>query len=68
LLFSGLLKNTLFALRQAQGERKRYCEQGGFPFVVSLSNHDILIKAYNLWRNLFEERVSLIETAAVKPD
>jgi hypothetical protein len=34
-----LLKNTLFALRQAQGERKIYCERRGFPFVVSLSSH-----------------------------
>jgi hypothetical protein len=34
-----LLKNTLFALLQVQGERKIYCEQRGHPFVVSLPNH-----------------------------
>ncbi|MCG6939260.1 MAG: class I SAM-dependent methyltransferase [Gammaproteobacteria bacterium] len=33
-----------------------------------LVGNDILTKAYNLHRNLDEERVSLIETVAVKPD
>lgn len=32
-----------------------------------LVGNDILTKAYNLHRNLDEERVSLIETVAVKP-
>jgi hypothetical protein len=32
-----------------------------------LVGNDILTKAYNLRRNLDEERVSLIETVAVKP-
>ncbi|MDH5612115.1 MAG: class I SAM-dependent methyltransferase [Gammaproteobacteria bacterium] len=36
--------------------------------VHMLVGHDILTKAYNLRRNLDEERVSLIETVAVKPD
>lgn len=35
--------------------------------VHMLVGHDILTKAYNLHRNLEEERVSLIETVAVKP-
>ena len=33
-----------------------------------LVGNDILTKAYNLHRNLDEERVSLVETVAVKPD
>ena len=33
-----------------------------------LVGNDILTKAYNLHRNLDEERVSLIETVAIKPD
>lgn len=33
-----------------------------------LVGNDILTKAYNLHRNLDDERVSLIETVAVKPD
>ena len=32
-----------------------------------LVGNDILTKAYNLHRNLDEDRVSLIETVAVKP-
>ena len=32
-----------------------------------LVGNDILTKAYNLHRNLDDERVSLIETVAVKP-
>lgn len=36
--------------------------------VHMLVGHDILTKAYNLHRNLDEERVSLIETVAVKPN
>jgi hypothetical protein len=32
-----------------------------------LVGDDISIKAYNLHRNLDEDRVSLIETVAVKP-
>ena len=35
--------------------------------VHMLVGNDILVKAYNLHRNLDEERVSLIETVAVKP-
>lgn len=35
--------------------------------VHMLVGNDILTKAYNLRRNLDEERVSLIETVAVKP-
>ncbi len=47
-------------------------EPVGDPDLPELGTHllvgeDILTKAYNLKRNLFEERVSLIETAAVKP-
>lgn len=47
-------------------------EPRGEPDLPELGTHllvgnDILTKAYNLRRNLFEERVSLIETAAVKP-
>ena len=33
-----------------------------------LVGNDIQTKAYNLSRNLDEERVSLIETVAIKPD
>lgn len=33
-----------------------------------LVGNDILTKAYNLHRNLDDERVSLIETVAAKPD
>ena len=33
-----------------------------------LVGKDILTKAYNLHRNLDDERVTLIETVAVKPD
>ena len=36
--------------------------------VHMLVGNDILTKAYNLHRNLDEERVSLIETVAVKPE
>ncbi len=36
--------------------------------VHMLVGNDILTKAYNLHRNLDEERVSLIETVAIKPD
>ncbi len=36
--------------------------------VYMLVGDDIKTKAYNLRRNLDEERVSLIETVAVKPD
>ena len=36
--------------------------------VPATSRNDIQIKAYNLHRNLDEERVSLIETVAVKPN
>jgi hypothetical protein len=35
--------------------------------VHMLVGNDILTKAYNLHRNLDEERVSLIETVAIKP-
>lgn len=47
-------------------------EPTGEPQLPNLGTHllvgnDILAKAYNLKRNLFEERVSLIETAAIKP-
>lgn len=47
-------------------------EPKGEPSLPELGVHmlvgkDILTKAYNLHRNLEEERVSLIETAAVKP-
>ena len=37
------------------------------PGVHLLVGDDILTKAYNLHRNLDEERVSLIETVAVRP-
>ena len=48
-------------------------EPSGEPNLPELGVHllvgnDILTKAYNLHRNLDEERVSLIETVAVKPD
>jgi SAM-dependent methyltransferase len=48
-------------------------EPRGEPELPELGVHllvgnDILTKAYNLHRNLDEERVSLIETVAVKPD
>jgi hypothetical protein len=33
-----------------------------------LVGNDILTKAYNLHRNLEDERVSLIETVVVKPE
>jgi hypothetical protein len=36
--------------------------------VYLLVGNDIQAKAYNLHRNLDEERVSLIETVAVKPN
>jgi len=44
----------------------------GEPRLPELGVHllvgsDILIKAYNLHRNLDEERVSLIEAVAVRP-
>lgn len=47
-------------------------EPKGVPNLPPLGTHllvgnDILTKAYNLKRNLFENRVTLIETAAVKP-
>jgi len=48
-------------------------EPNGVPDLPELGVHllvgnDILTKAYNLHRNLDEERVSLIEAVAVKPD
>jgi hypothetical protein len=48
-------------------------EPAGEPDLPALGVHllvgnDILTKAYNLHRNLDDERVSLIETVAVKPD
>ena len=47
-------------------------EPAGEPDLPELGVHllvgnDILTKAYNLHRNLDEERVSLIETVAIKP-
>jgi len=47
-------------------------EPVGVPNLPPLGTHllvgnDILTKAYNLKRNLFEKRVTLIETAVVKP-
>jgi len=47
-------------------------EPVGAPNLPPLGTHllvgnDILTKAYNLKRNLFEQRVTLIETAAAKP-
>jgi hypothetical protein len=36
--------------------------------VYLLVGNDIQTKAYNLHRNLDEERVSLIEIVAIKPD
>lgn len=47
-------------------------EPTGDPVLPELGVHllvgnDILTKAYNLHRNLDEERVSLIETVAIKP-
>ena len=48
-------------------------EPQGEPDLPELGVHllvgkDILTKAYNLRRNLDEQRVSLIETVAVKPN
>lgn len=48
-------------------------EPMGEPDLPELGVHllvgsDILTKAYNLHRNLDEERVSLIEAVAIKPD
>ena len=48
-------------------------EPSGEPNLPELGVHmlvgeDILTKAYNLHRNLDEERVSLIETVAIKPE
>ena len=48
-------------------------EPTGEPDLPELGVHllvgnDILTKAYNLHRNLNEERVSLVEAVAVKPD
>lgn len=57
----------------AQQAFSQMTEPTGEPDLPDLGVHllvgnDILTKAYNLHRNLDEERVSLIETVAVKPD
>lgn len=57
----------------AQKAFSQMTEPRGKPDLPELGVHllvgnDILSKAYNLHRNLDEERVSLIETVAVKPD
>ncbi|MDH5485882.1 MAG: SAM-dependent methyltransferase, partial [Gammaproteobacteria bacterium] len=56
----------------AQQAFAQMAEPKGEPQLPELGAHllvgrDILTKAYNLRRNLDEERVSLIETVAVKP-
>ena len=56
----------------AQKAFARMTEPVGKPELPELGAHllvgdDILTKAYNLHRNLDEERVSLVETVAVKP-
>ncbi len=57
----------------AQKAFAQMTEPRGEPDLPELGVHllvgkDILLKAYNLHRNLDEERVSLIETVAVKPN
>jgi len=57
----------------AQKAFAHMAEPVGEPNLPELGVHllvgnDILTKAYNLHRNLDEERVSLIETVAIKPD
>ena len=57
----------------AQQAFSQMTEPKGEPELPELGVHmlvgnDILTKAYNLHRNLDDERVSLIETVAVKPD
>ena len=57
----------------AQKAFSQMTEPKGEPDLPELGVHllvgnDILTKAYNLHRNLDEERVSLIETVAVKPN
>ena len=57
----------------AQKAFSQMTEPRGEPDLPELGVHmlvgnDILTKAYNLHRNLGEERVSLIETVAIKPD
>lgn len=57
----------------AQKAFSQMTEPRGEPDLPELGVHmlvgnDILTKAYNLHRNLDEERVSLIETVAIKPD
>ncbi len=57
----------------AQQAFSQMTEPKGEPNLPELGVHmlvgnDILTKAYNLHRNLDEERVSLIETVAVKPN
>ena len=56
----------------AQQAFSQMTEPKGEPNLPELGVHllvgnDILTKAYNLHRNLDEERVSLIEAVAVKP-
>jgi SAM-dependent methyltransferase len=57
----------------AQKAFSQMTEPRGKPDLPELGVHllvgnDILAKAYNLHRNLDEERVTLVETVAVKPD
>lgn len=57
----------------AQKAFSQMTEPAGEPDLPELGVHllvgnDILTKAYNLHRNLDEERVSLIETVAIKPN
>ena len=57
----------------AQQAFSHMTEPKGEPNLPELGVHllvgnDIQTKAYNLHRNLDEERVSLIETVATKPD
>ena len=59
---TGLARQAFAHMREPVGEPE-LPELG----VHLLVGNDILTKAYNLSRNLHEERVSLIETVAVKP-
>ena len=65
-------KASSVMLRLAQKAFAHMTEPMGEPNLPELGVHllvgnDILTKAYNLHRNLDDERVSLIETVAVKP-
>ena len=57
-----LAQNAFAHMMEPRGEPD--LPELGVPLLVG---NDILSKAYNLNRNLNEERVSLIETVALKP-